>query len=338
MTKAPKKPAEQKETAGTKATAAEPIGNSDQPVLENYCTVNVAPGWRNGVLDKASRAMTATSTHPLNQSRLYTMVRKCMGLLFQVLLFSFLAAGLAVGAEKAEQIRRIMDSRQFHPSSKAPPFCRMFLQDFTAHRGIKHIDPTVRASKYDAPVFQPYKDRCPDIDIHRTEHCDHQSWLYLESLPKEEREREVSKVCRLFFGTANFQLYELRLKGGKRETLFYSERMDQSSDAPVRPGPLSPLANGGYAAFNASCEREKWVPTHDPYDYFNERPLSNVNGIIQYKGSYYLFDLYELTGADRDETQIHFNMQLEGRSAAGWRPLCYYTTFSRKNTSDGARQ
>ncbi len=53
MAEAPKKQAEQKETAGAKAPTAErrtlgiqlmPVGNSDQPVLANYCTVNVAPG------------------------------------------------------------------------------------------------------------------------------------------------------------------------------------------------------------------------------------------------------------------------------------------------------
>jgi hypothetical protein len=240
-------------------------------------------------------------------------------------------------ADKAEAIKRIMASRTFHTGSKALPFCKVFLEDFREQKGIKYVEPLVRTESYDAPALQPYKDRCPDLEMHKLAECSQQDWSYVQSLPEEEREREMDKVCRVYYGTRNFKLYELDLNGNPKdgkEVAVYFERIYGPQNI---SGAMQVYSNGGYAIFDIkSCRRWAWTPTNDPNDYLYNQPLENYNALIQYKGKYYIFNLYELgRGKYRDPNKLEYRLHIGGNRKNGWGGLCSFSTISESAKAKG---
>lgn len=246
-------------------------------------------------------------------------------------------------SENVERIRTIMANRNFetrayvkHPNKD---FCEAFLQDFRQQKGIEHIEPVSKAESYDDPVWQPYKTRCPDLELFESYGCLAEDAEYIATLPKGEGVRYRRNVCEHFRGTANFKLYEVDINNdpaGGKEKVFHYER----AQGPLnRPDRKVVLGNGKYQIVDLGrCEVVGGSETHDPYSYFYQRPLKNYNGIIKYKGKHYIFDLYDLDGSDRDENKHNYTLRLNGYAvdARGSKPRlvpnCSFNTLflSRK--------
>ncbi len=236
---------------------------------------------------------------------------------------------------KSEAVMRIMRLHTFFTPPKVLPFCRVFLDDFREQKEIRYVEPIIRAGSYDDPVLEPYKNRCPDLEMNKLAECPGELWSYLQPLSEEDREQEMDRLCSVYYGTKNFKLYELDLnrnpKDGK-EVILYFERIfgPKRSDNKV-------YGNGGYSIFDMkSCKRRPVTKTRDPYDYVFNQPRENYNALIQYKSKYYIFDLYELGSAkNRDPNKLEYWLHLEGNRKDRWGGLCSFSTVSRSSDAKG---
>jgi hypothetical protein len=240
-------------------------------------------------------------------------------------------------ADKAEGIKRIMAERTFEMSrvvrKQDKAFCQSFLQDFGHQEHIEFIEPVARADTYDDPVWAPYRGRCPGVPIFDDYECEPKIYDAIMAQPPEVRQREFKSVCRHYRGTAGFKLFRVDInnnpKDGK-EHVFYYER----AQGPLnRPDAKLNYRNGGYSVIDLDrCELRGGAEAHDPYSYFYQRPMENYSGMIKYKDGHYIFDLFELEGADRKPSNLYYVLHLNGYSRFGrdikprLGPICDYST------------
>ena len=259
--------------------------------------------------------------------------------LIALLAFALASTGLAQTAnkesDKASGVLRIMRSHTFHVLPKALPLCQTFLEDFAEQKGITYVEPILRADNYDDLKLDPYKSRCPDLEMNKLAACSPRTAFYIQGLPEDEREREADKLCSVYYGTKNFKLYELDLRRHSKvakDIVLYFERIfgPQESDAKV-------YGDGGYVIFDSkNCRRRRGTHTHDPYDYTHNRTRENYNALIQYNSRYYIFDLFEMGGTQpRDPYQPTYRLHLEGNRKDGWGGLCSFSTNPTTASSKG---
>lgn len=140
------------------------------------------------------------------------------------------AGGKAPESAKAEAIKRIMTGRMFYPqdsiNSDNPGFCKAFLTDFRKQEAIEYVDPILGAKSYDDPALEPYKARCPQLDLHKSWACGNPISDYLETLPAKEAERTRDELCDFYYGSDYFKFYRVDLNNepddGKEYVFFYA--------------------------------------------------------------------------------------------------------------------
>jgi len=245
-------------------------------------------------------------------------------------------------ADKADGIKRIMAKRTFEVSPVArkqdKPFCQAFVQDFRRQQNIEFIEPVAKADSYEDPVWEPYRRRCPGVPVFDDYQCEPKIYDAIMAQPGAERQREFEAACQHYRGTANFKLFLVDInnnpKDGK-EHVFYYER----AQGPLnQPDAKLNYANGGYSVIDLDrCGLKGGAEAHDPYSYFYQRPLENFSGIIRYRDRHYIFDLFELEGADRDPNNPNYRLHLSGYSMFGREtkprlgPICTYSTLNLKS-------
>lgn len=245
------------------------------------------------------------------------------------------AAGAPQASEaaKAEAVKRIMAGREFKImfEYEDTPFCRAFLEDFQAHRGIEYIEPIARAKYYSNPAFQPYRDRCPGWELNK--------WIKADmgDGPPDEplSEADLESFGDNYFGTRNFKLYRLDIDNDPangEEYVFYAERYywrerlfpfgvyfeklvdwDWNDLFPPEWVPDDTrLYDGGYNLIDfAQCKLRDTARTSDSYDYFYKLPRTTYNAIIKYKGKHYIYDLREALSSYRDAGPQRFILRVE---------------------------
>ena len=245
-------------------------------------------------------------------------------------------------ADKAESIKQIMAKRTFEMSpvvrKNSKAFCEAFLLDFRLQKSIEFIEPVAKADSYDNPVWEPYKRRCPALELFDQYGCMAADAEYIRTLPKEEGDRYRKGVCQHYRGRANFKLFLVDINNNAqdgKEHVFYYER----AQGPLnRPDAKLNYGNGGYSVIDLDrCELRRGAEAHDPYSYFDQHPLENYSGIIRYQDKHYIFDLYELEGAGRDPNNPNYRLHLNGYSTFGREttprlgPVCTYSTLGLRS-------
>ncbi len=240
-------------------------------------------------------------------------------------------------AAKAEPIKRIMASKQFEVRQPEKPFCVQFLQDFKTLNGMKFIEPIARADQYDDPALASFKERCAPLPLNEKFECEGRD---IEGV-KWSRDRLLHRqqaltYCKSFHGTRNFKIFQFDANNNPKDgeelvVYFEGARGPVSDPASARTG------DGGYYAYSArTCTPIPGAPSHDPFDYFFQRPVENYNGIVSYRGKYYSFDLYALIGNDSIPADPDYRLGVSTFNDDR-REWCSYSTLSLRRMLEEGR-
>lgn len=243
-------------------------------------------------------------------------------------------------ADKKEGIKRVMAKEQFNTpniaSSAGQDFCGTFLEDFKEMRGMEFVEPIEKSVKYDDPVWNSYKARCPDLGLFETYDCEPKIADYLDELPQDEQKQAMKASCRHFKCTENFKLFRVDAKseGGGVDDVFYCERMHGPLNFQDFPDMERFDTHGGYQLVDLKhCKNKGGAPSHDPYSYSYHYPLENYNGVIVYKGKHYTFDLSEVAEEHTLE-KIEYILEVWGyarpdsKEQPKFLPKCFFSTVN----------
>jgi len=235
--------------------------------------------------------------------------------------------------EKIEGIKRVVTNRKFEMTvavaSRNRAFCQSFLHDFLQQKNIEFVEPDARGDRYDDAIWQPYKSRCTNLasepfDVYQ---CEPRIAQAIDQLPKGQRDSEYRSSCQHYRGTANFKHYLVDINNNPKdgtENVFYFERVEGPLNV---PGAQRIVGNGGYSVIDLDrCELKGASRITDPYSYSDKRPLENYNGIIKYKGKYYIFDLSDLDRTLRLDGYSTYSDQVEPRLGT----VCAFESERRK--------
>ena len=240
---------------------------------------------------------------------------------------------------KVGPIMQILARKEFAPNQPEKPFCAQFLKDFKTLNGMRFIEPKVVAQNYDEPALASFKARCGKQPLNEIFACDGRATADVkwEANPAKRRQQNL-EYCSVFYGTRNFKIFQLDANNDPKdgeEIVVYFERTRGPAN---RPAETTITGDGGYYAYSAkSCSPIAWVPTHDPYNYFFQRPVENHNGVISYRSKFYVFDLYALIGSDAFPADPHYRLHVSTlNSARGeW---CSYSTLSVRRALEENRK
>jgi len=240
-----------------------------------------------------------------------TFLRNKSTLIPLILAVVLLPAGLqAADEDTVAAVKLIMARKPFFLKQPGNPFCGSFLRDFRTLKGMALAQPVARASSYDDPMLARYKARCGGQPLNEKFECDARTGLDTEwSKDWKVARQQFLDFCEVFYGTANFKLFELDIdnnpKNGK-ELIVHFERVY----GPQNREREKYYSHGEYNVFDGgSCEYVGGASTHDPYDYFRKHPLDSYNGIISYQGRYFIFDLFDLEGSDRNPSDPEYYLK-----------------------------
>lgn len=205
--------------------------------------------------------------------------------------------------EKKAAIIKIMNQGKFKAYiQKDTKFCSAFLNDFIEQKQIEHIQPILEVEDYNDPKLQVYFKQCPNkkfngaivMSARAAEEIEDMEKTLGRKLTDEELEKEIGGPN--YYATKSFKLFKVNLDNDFNngdEFVFYAE----GYRSPVRGKYVTEYTYGGYEILDLkNCKTKYGASTRDPYDYEKQQPIENYNGIIKYKGAYYVFDLYDETG------------------------------------------
>ena len=125
-------------------------------------------------------------------------------------------------ADEKQQLIDIMKTVDLVSLDKDVPFCQAFYEDFRQQRNIEHIQPIVKADRYDDPALRPYQERCPKLDFRLSREFLVRG-IDVSSLPEDYFEGDVGIPI---YGVGNFQLYKVDIDNNPEdgeELVFYYE-------------------------------------------------------------------------------------------------------------------
>ncbi len=230
-------------------------------------------------------------------------------------------------ADHAKRIMDIMEGRRFRQwkpaldNEKRTAFCRRLGIDLRTQTGITHVEPVARAKYYDDPVFKPFRDRCPGLELNGvlwgTDRPSAEATRWWEKLTEAQRDRVARAGFIKFFGTRNFKMYRLDLDGDPangEEHVFYSERFYKLADqvgggfhyefipkfidwndllAPNHVNNVKSFGNGGFTVIDlGQCKRGAHRSVNDPYNTKPEKARDAFSGIFRYRGRHVVFNIY----------------------------------------------
>ena len=95
--------------------------------------------------------------------------------------------------------------------------CRRLGEDLRTQTGITHVEPVARSKYYHDPVFQPFRDRCPGLELNGllwpAGRMDPVEGPEATRITEEELEEFLRDWGLKLFGTRNFKMYHLDLDG-----------------------------------------------------------------------------------------------------------------------------
>ena len=203
-----------------------------------------------------------------------------------------------------EEVFQIVKKLEFDMSYDLPDYdkesvdalCKVFLKDFKERRDIEFIEPIIQTDDYNNPELQAYLSKCPKLQLNKSIDVEPRIADTLEGLSEEELEEELEKIGTAWYTTYNFKLYHVDMDNNPengKEYVFYGEM--------------------GYSERRATQEKEEGGGMHGEYrivdlerckglgvtwvsksiGYYTRKPTGKYNGILKYKGKYYIYDAWK---------------------------------------------
>jgi hypothetical protein len=171
-------------------------------------------------------------------------------------------------------------------------FCRQFFEHFQKQEKIVHVQPIVQVDSYNDPALAPFKVKCPKLRVAKRESNES------SDLEFELNETVGDQFGNLWRGTAHFRMYKVDINNDKadgEEHVFYSDRFVPKSmfgDEGVS-GPGLDETNGQYLVVDfENCVTMGGVSVDQFRGFQKTTKMPGYNGIIQYNGRFYVYDLY----------------------------------------------
>jgi len=168
-------------------------------------------------------------------------------------------------------------------------FCRQFFEDFQKQEKIVHVQPIIQVDSYDDPALAPFKAKCPKLRVAKKEGAES------SELEFELNETVGDQFGNLWRGTAHFRMYKVDINNNKadgEEHVFYSDRFvpkPMFGDEGVS-GPGPDETKGQYLVVDfEKCLTMGGLAVDQFRGPTTKKP--SYNGIIQYKGRFYIYDL-----------------------------------------------
>lgn len=253
----------------------------------------------------------------------------CVAVLLALLIASPSLAQSEEPARDADHAKRIMDvmeGREFElaepiwDKKKTRAFCRRLEADLRTQTGVTHVEPVARAKYYDDPVFKPFRDLCPGLELNGvlwgTDRPSAEATRWWEKLTEAQRDRTARAGFIKFFGTRNFKMFRLDLDGDPangEEHVFYSERFYKLADqvgggfhyefipksidwndllAPNHVNNVKSFGNGGFTVIDlGQCKRGAHRSVNDPYSTKPEKIRDAFSGIFDYRGRSHFYNV-----------------------------------------------
>jgi hypothetical protein len=174
-------------------------------------------------------------------------------------------------------------------------FCAAFLDDFTNQKGIEYIKPNVEVDNYDDPRLQEYLKGCPSRNFHKvTDYHSHTLQAIVDteqSLGRALSEEELKEYDVIdFYATKNFKLYKVDIDNDAKNGEEYVLYAEDFYNGGINQYDIS----GAYIIIDLeNCKDRGGFPAGALYNYKKERQIEEYNGIIKYKGKYYVYRLYK---------------------------------------------
>ena len=200
---------------------------------------------------------------------------------------------------RKQEIIKFMKDVNFLPRpqyiGKDNPLCPAFLEDFKKQRHITYIEPIVRTDNYDDPALQPYRQKCPRLDLRKLIAVDDRL-----GHPQGLTEKELELIGIVSYGIGNFELFKVDIDNDPtdgEEYIFYYE-----GEFYPKTNKTSPQNRAYRVVDFSTCEITGGT-------YFNRLGSAKWtrNAVIEYKGKYYL---YALQSAPGDQPSF-FNLALK---------------------------
>jgi hypothetical protein len=139
-------------------------------------------------------------------------------------------------------------------------------------------------------------------------------------------------------GTRNFKIFRIDANNDPKDGNEIVVYLEGARGPANRLAQRTVISDGGYYAYGAKdCAPGANALTHDPYNYFFQRPVENYNGLISYHNKFYVFDLYALIGTGTFPADPPYWLQVftlnEDR-----REWCSYSTLSIRPVLEGNRK
>lgn len=207
-------------------------------------------------------------------------------------------------------------------------FCEGFLKDAEAHQKIEIIEPLITARNYSDPLFDPFKNACPNIEL------DAFYPVAFRTLPHDDEptsDEYLDSIFTKYYATQNPKIYHLDLDHNgildKDEYIFHGERYfsdeqlqeyrERHSDRAI-PDSYGFANNGDdldlYVRFDIdSCRRKSVFHSRSNYSSFFGEHRNNEAEIVRYLGEYYYLELFEF-GNEVGRTLSLFRVSIEEKS------------------------
>jgi len=170
-------------------------------------------------------------------------------------------------------------------------FCREVIDDLTAMKNIRFVDPIVQTMSYVDSRLAPWKQKSK---VHGAVNNGPGplNFMYLcdPNLSQDGDINNISAVCNAFYGLPPFKIFHLpplKLNGQSRYIFYYDQTYGPMNlgDYHVKP---KLITGGGFVQLNVPAEQAAAT------SYTNGIP--NFNSLIEYRHSYYFFALYDIGG------------------------------------------
>lgn len=187
---------------------------------------------------------------------------------------------------KDPNLRREYESKE---NKAKDEFCMTFLKDLQDRKDMEFADPIIETDDYNDPKLQSYVGKCPKLELNKSVSLEPR-WI------KGKSDKEIEKLAEELGSYENawvrhayldFRLYyqdfDNNPKNG-REYLYYSGGW-------YSPALKQEGSGGEYKIINLNqCKITGSRGVAGPINYPSRQPTKNFNGILKYKGRYYIYD------------------------------------------------
>ena len=215
--------------------------------------------------------------------------------------FCCLSASAAYAAppdQMKEQIMRLLSEVKLKISGAVnEQFCRQFLRAFETQDKIAHIKPLHEVNTYSDPALASYKSKCPKLKAYKRDG---------EELAEQEfelNETAGDQFGNLWQGTAHFRIYKININNDTKdgdEYVFYNDRFAPKPVGDLHSKVPGFAQDGTYGLYRVvdfeHCETLEAVPVDMQRQFEKGTKRPGYNGILQYRGNVYIFDLYPVKG------------------------------------------